>query len=139
MLNNYKCKKFIKKTLIFFVILGIYLCTEVTFSSNVVKAATPNYNLVCSTTAYTSEVGSITASGKSVLRNPKGISTVAVDPNVISFGTYLYIEGYGYAVAADSGSAIKGNIIDVYFDSSSECDDWGRRTVKVTVFGKSDN
>lgn len=139
MSDSCKWKKAVKKSMIFLITLSIYLCTGITFSSNIAKAATANYELICSTTAYTSEAGSMTASGKTVVRNPKGISTVSVDPNVIPFGTYLYIEGYGYAVAADSGNAIKGNVIDVYFDSSSECDDWGRRTAKVTVFGESDN
>ncbi|MCF6094708.1 S-layer homology domain-containing protein [Microaerobacter geothermalis] len=42
---------------------------------------------------------------------------VAVDPNVIPLGTYLYVEGYGFAMAADTGGAIKGNVIDLYVES----------------------
>lgn len=139
MSRNYKWTKVMKKSVVFSMALSIYLGTGIAFSSNVAKAATTNKELVCSATAYTSGIDSKTASGRTVERDPNGISTVAVDPNIIPFGTYLYIEGYGYAVAADSGSAIKGNDIDVYFDSDSECDNWGRKTVKVTVLGDSSN
>lgn len=59
---------------------------------------------------------------------------VAVDPNVIPMGTKLYVEGYGDAIAADQGGAIKGNRIDLFFDSKSEAYNWGMRTVKVTVY-----
>ena len=128
-----------KKSVVFVMALSICLGTGIAFSSNVAKAATSNKELICSTTAYTSGTGNITASGRIVKRDPKGISTVSVDPNVIPLGTCLYIEGYGYAIAADTGSAIKGNEVDVYFDSSSECDDWGRKTVKVEVLGDSTN
>ena len=58
---------------------------------------------------------------------------VAVDPSVIPLGTRLYVEGYGNAIAADTGSAIKGNRIDLCFDTLSECNKYGRRTVKVEI------
>jgi 3D (Asp-Asp-Asp) domain-containing protein len=58
---------------------------------------------------------------------------VAVDPNVIPMGTKLYVEGYGNAIAADQGGAIKGNRIDLYFDSHQEAMNWGMKTVKVTI------
>lgn len=139
MSKNYKWIKVMEKSVVFLMALSIYLSAEIAFSSNVAKAATLNKELICSATAYTSGTGGKTASGRMVERNLNGISTVSVDPNVIPFGTYLYIEGYGYAVAADTGSAIKGNEVDVYFNSSSECYDWGRKTVKVTVLGDSTN
>lgn len=137
MSKNYKWAKVMKKSAVFFMALSIYLGTGIAFSSNAAKAATSNKELICSATAYTSGADSETASGRMVERNPNGISTVSVDPNVIPLGTYLYIEGYGYAIAADTGGAIDGNEIDVYFDSSNECYDWGRKTVKITVFGDS--
>jgi 3D (Asp-Asp-Asp) domain-containing protein len=58
---------------------------------------------------------------------------VAVDPNVIPMGTRLYIKGYGDAIAADQGGAIKGNRVDLFFDSHQEAMDWGIKTVKVTI------
>lgn len=58
---------------------------------------------------------------------------VAVDPSVIPLGTQLYIEGYGYAVAADTGGAINGNHIDLAMDSVSEALDFGRQQVVVHV------
>ena len=75
----------------------------------------------------------ITAMGSKPLRNPNGISTVAVDPNVIPLGSKVYVSGYGVAIAADTGGAIKGNIIDVFLNSYEECMNWGRREVTVQL------
>ncbi len=58
---------------------------------------------------------------------------IAVDPRVIPLGTRVFVEGYGYAIAADTGGAIKGNIIDVCMDSRAESINWGRRSVKVYI------
>ena len=69
---------------------------------------------------------SITATGVQVQR---GI--VAVDPNVIPLGTRLYVPGYGEAIAADTGSAVIGNIIDLGF-ADHEVPDW--YTGWVTVY-----
>lgn len=85
-------------------------------------------------TAYSAEepgLGTRTAMGTRVR-----YGVVAVDPNVIPLGTKLYVEGYGYAVAEDVGSKIKGNRIDVYFNTLSECNRWGKRVVKVYILGK---
>ncbi len=61
------------------------------------------------------------------------VGLVAVDPSVIPLGSRLYIEGYGYATAADTGGAIKGNRIDVFMEQKQQCLSWGRRTVKVYI------
>lgn len=87
-----------------------------------------NYKSViyCESTAYSG--GGITATGSVPVRDPNGISTIAVDPRVIPLGSLVYVEGYGKAVAADTGGAIKGNIIDVYVNSEAEAyTDWGRK------------
>ncbi|NMM61612.1 DUF348 domain-containing protein [Clostridium sp. P21] len=73
----------------------------------------------------------ITTSGTVAKRNVGSYSSVAVDPRVIPLGTKLYIEGYGYAVAEDTGGAIKGNRIDLFFDSNSEAENWGVKWVNV--------
>ncbi len=59
---------------------------------------------------------------------------VAVDPNVIPMGSRLYVEGYGEAIAADQGNAIKGNRIDLFFDTHQQALKYGKKTVKVTVY-----
>lgn len=83
-----------------------------------------------STAYYT---GTVTATGTAPKRNPGGLSTVAVDPRVIPLGSKLYIDGYGYAIAEDTGGAVKNNIIDVFLNSREECMNWGRRSVQVTI------
>jgi len=77
---------------------------------------------------YGPGVGSRTANG---MKAQKGV--VAVDPRVIPLGTRLYIDGYGEAIAADTGGAIKGNRIDLCYNTPGECFKFGRRDVKVTI------
>lgn len=91
----------------------------------------PGYisNFTMESTAYTG--GTITATGTAPVRDANGISTIAVDPSIIPLGSLLYIDGYGYAIAADTGGAIQGNIIDVYLNSYDECINWGRQNVSV--------
>lgn len=78
-------------------------------------------------TAYT-HTGNRTASGV----YPQ-VGMVAVDTRLIPMGTQLYIEGYGFAHAADTGGAIKGDKIDLFMESKSQCLSFGRRTVKVYI------
>ncbi len=82
-------------------------------------------------TAYSGHT--ITATGTKPVRNPGGWSTIAVDRRVIPLGTRVYVENYGYAIAEDVGGAIKGNIIDLFMDSSSETRSWGRRNVTIYI------
>lgn len=77
-------------------------------------------------TAYSLHGG--TASGL-----PTGPGVVAVDPTVIPLGTRLFIPGYGPGIAADTGTAIKGLRIDLWFPTLSQTEHWGRRTVTITV------
>jgi peptidoglycan DL-endopeptidase CwlO len=66
---------------------------------------------------------------------PVGPGVVAVDPAVIPLGTPLSIPGYGQGIAADTGGAIKGARIDLWFSSRAEALAWGRRTVTIGVGG----
>ncbi len=78
-------------------------------------------------TAYT-YTGNVTATGV-----PPRVGLIAVDPRVIPLGTKVYVEGYGYAVAADTGGDIKGNKVDLFFPTLRQCLDWGRRPVRLHV------
>jgi len=62
-----------------------------------------------------------------------GHGVIAVDPSVIPLGTKVYIPGYGIAVAADVGGAIRGNLIDLAFDTYREAMHFGRQRVKVYI------
>ena len=64
---------------------------------------------------------------------PVGWGVVAVDPAVIPLGTHLTIPGYGEAVAADTGGAIVGDTIDLWFPSVAQANAWGRRTVTIVL------
>ncbi len=91
-------------------------------------------------TAYTadpSENGTyggrvLTAMGHDLTANPN-MRIIAVDPKVIPLGSKVWVEGYGEAIAGDTGSAIKGNRIDVLMGSKSKAMNWGRQTVKVKI------
>ncbi|MDX9872707.1 MAG: 3D domain-containing protein [Clostridia bacterium] len=61
------------------------------------------------------------------------VGAIAVDPRVIPLGTRMWVEGYGYGIAQDTGGLIKGHIIDVFMDTEAECRHWGRRQVKVYI------
>lgn len=78
-------------------------------------------------TAYTF-TGNKTATG---IVPREGI--IAVDPKVIALGSKVYVEGYGYAIAADTGGDIRGNRIDVFFPTLRQCINWGRRVVRIYV------
>ena len=73
--------------------------------------------------------------GRTASGLPVGVGVIAVDPTVIPLGTRVFVPGYGAAVAADVGSAIKGNIIDLWMPSTAAAQAWGRRTVTITVYG----
>ncbi|WP_431028573.1 ubiquitin-like domain-containing protein [Lysinibacillus sp. LZ02] len=86
-------------------------------------------------TAYTPNCNGctgITATGLNIKANPN-MKVIAVDPNVIPLGSKVWVEGYGYAVAADTGGAIKGNKIDILVSSKSAAKSWGRKKVRIKV------
>lgn len=67
------------------------------------------------------------------MTTPTAGRTVAVDPNVIPYGAEIKIDGVGVRIAEDCGGAIKGNRIDLLFDTHQEALEWGRQTRKVTI------
>lgn len=73
--------------------------------------------------------------GKTASGLPVGVGVIAVDPRVIPLGTRVFVPGYGPAVAADVGTAIIGNIIDLWMPSTAQARAWGRRTVTITIYG----
>ena len=83
-------------------------------------------------TAYTDDVQS---QGKWVGQTASGmkpqVGVIAVDPKVIPLGTKLYVEGYGNAIAGDTGGVIKGKRLDLFMNTNEECYVWGRKKVKV--------
>lgn len=86
-------------------------------------------------TAYTpfcNGCSGITATGINLHANPN-LKVIAVDPRVIPLGTKVWVEGYGYAVAGDTGGAIKGNRIDVLMADKGQAYNWGRKKVKIRV------
>ena len=70
--------------------------------------------------------------GYNLTANP-GMKLIAVDPSVIPLGSTVYVEGYGQAIAADTGGAIKGHKIDVLMPDKASSSNWGRKNVKVTI------
>ena len=72
-------------------------------------------------------------SGNTSTGVPVGYGIVAVDPGVIALGTKLTIPGYGEGVAADTGGAVSGSHIDLWFPTEAEALGWGSRTVTVTL------
>ncbi|EJR00619.1 cell wall-binding protein EntA [Bacillus cereus] len=89
-------------------------------------------------TAHPSENGGtyggrvLTAMGHDLTANPN-MKMIAVDPKVIPLGSKVWVEGYGEAIAGDTGGAIKGNRIDILLGSDSASQKWGRKTVKVKI------
>ncbi|OAX50033.1 3D domain-containing protein [Paenibacillus sp. AD87] len=76
----------------------------------------------------------ITYSGVKVRRDKETVSTIAADPKLFPLGSILYIPGYGYGIVADTGSAIKGNKIDLYFPTTKQVyKEWGKKDVEVQV------
>ncbi|WP_413381349.1 peptidoglycan-binding protein [Alkalihalobacillus sp. 1P02AB] len=86
-------------------------------------------------TAYTAECegcSGITSTGID-LRNDRDKKVIAVDPEVIPLGSRVYVEGYGEAIAGDTGGAIQGNKIDLHVPTKEEAIQFGRQQVNVTI------
>ena len=105
-------------------------------SAPAVEAAAPSSKeITVEATAYTASCegcSGITATGIDLIANPNQ-KVISVDPSVIPLGSKVYVEGYGEAIAGDTGGAIKGNKIDVFIPSKQDAINFGRKQVKVTI------
>ncbi len=83
-------------------------------------------------TAYCNGCSGITRTGINLRANPN-LKVIAVDPSVIPLGSKVWVEGYGYAVAGDTGGAIKGKKIDLHVPTKGDAYKFGRRQVKIKI------
>ena len=98
-------------------------------------AATSEKEITVTSTAYTASCkgcSGITSTGIDLNANPNK-KVISVDPSVIPLGSKVWVEGYGEAIAGDTGGAIKGNTIDIYMPSYEDAINWGRKTVTVKI------
>lgn len=102
-------------------------------SQNTPGEAVKGQELYVVATAYSpEESGTHTALGYNIQENPN-MKLIAVDPTVIPLGSTVWVEGYGTAIAGDTGGAIKGHKIDVLMPTRAEALQWGRRPVKIII------
>jgi len=109
--------------------------TEVVSTPKVDSHYSSSRTLTMVATAYTANCAGgsgVTATGIDLKANPNQ-KVIAVDPNVIPLGSKVYVEGYGTAIAADTGGAIKGNRIDVFIPDYRSAVAFGRKTVQVDI------
>jgi len=99
---------------------------DTTSAVDIAPVATSGRTITVSSTGYA--LRGRTATG---IRTAPGV--VAVDPSVIPLGTRMTIPGYGEGIAADTGGAVRGNSIDLWFPSTAQALQWGRRTVTITL------
>lgn len=105
--------------------------TQASSSKSAATKRPSGKSLRVTTTGYSAEqpgLNSTTATGAAAR-----YGVVAVDPDFIPLGTRLFIPGYGEAVAADTGSGVKGAHVDLCFDTVAEARQWGRRSVTIVI------
>ncbi|HZT91563.1 MAG TPA: 3D domain-containing protein [Gaiellaceae bacterium] len=95
-------------------------------ASDVPAAAAGARTLTVTATGYSLQ-------GRTATGLPVGYGVVAVDPSVIPLGTHMTIPGYGEGVAADTGGAVVGSTIDLWFPTVAQADAWGRRIVTIVL------
>ncbi|PAQ13837.1 peptidoglycan-binding protein [Bacillaceae bacterium SAOS 7] len=102
------------------------------------KAASSNVQgktMTVTATAYTAQCNGcsgVTATGINLNAN-RNAKVIAVDPNVIPLGSKVHVEGYGTAIAGDTGGAIKGTKIDLHMPTKEQAYQWGVRSVNITI------
>jgi 3D (Asp-Asp-Asp) domain-containing protein len=103
-----------------------FISTSYRVSTDVTAPAVSGRTITVSATGYS-------LSGTTATGLPVGYGVAAVDPSVIPLGTHMTIPGYGEAVAADTGGAIIGATIDLWFPTVAQANAWGRRVVTITL------
>lgn len=83
-------------------------------------------------TAFCAGCSGVTATGQDLRSNPNQ-KVIAVDPTVIPLGSKVWVEGYGEAIAGDTGGAIKGNKIDVFIPSQDAAMAFGRKNITIKI------
>lgn len=109
--------------------------TVQTLSTNGSSSSANGKTLTMTASAFTascSGCSGYTATGLNLKANPNQ-KVIAVDPSVIPLGTKVWVEGYGEAIAGDTGGNIKGNRIDVHVPNKSKATNWGVRNVQVKI------
>lgn len=91
-------------------------------------------HLKCLATAYSpAETNGMGGGSSTAMGRPAVRGVIAVDPSFIPLGTHVYVPGYGFAIAADTGGLIRGHHIDLCFETVAECSAWGTRPVTVII------
>lgn len=109
--------------------------TSASSSSNNSSTPSGGKEMTVEATAYTADCNGcsgISATGINLKEN-RNMKVIAVDPNVIPLGKKVWVEGYGTAIAGDTGGAIKGNKIDLHMPSKDAAYSFGRKSVKIKV------
>ena len=109
--------------------------TESKPEANAPSTSNTAKEIIVEASAYTASCegcSGITATGINLKANPNA-KVISVDPTVIPLGSKVYVEGYGEAIAGDTGGAIKGNRIDVFFPSQQDAINFGVKQLKVTI------
>lgn len=109
--------------------------TKTTTNTSTTNNKSSGKQMTVVATAYTSNCSGcsgVTSTGIDLNKNPN-LKVISVDPNVIPLGSKVWVEGYGEAIAGDTGGAIKGDRIDLHMPSSSAASNWGRRTVTIKI------
>ncbi|MGA9468054.1 MAG: LysM peptidoglycan-binding domain-containing protein [Exiguobacterium marinum] len=109
--------------------------TKTASSTTQTQAPASGKTMTVEATAYTpycAGCSGITATGIDVRSNPNQ-KVIAVDPSVIPLGSKVWVEGYGTAIAGDTGGAIKGNKIDILMPTQEQALNFGRKSITIKV------
>jgi len=101
-------------------------------AGNAVAPVDPNPSLLVGARAVAGSATSYCLTGRTATGSLAGPGSIAVDPSVIALGSHLFVPGYGYGWAVDTGSAIRGTLVDIWLDCDAAIR-WGRRAVTIYV------